>query len=158
MIARYLSLGAAAALAFSAVASAQTTPPMEEMAQPTRFSGIGLNVIDIEKAKAFYTEILGFKVALRIPGKDGSSYEYILSLDGTIAGGTLLVLTNHAPGEGSSSFGRLVLVVPDGRALAERVVAHGGTAEKIVDGTNFVRDPEGNLVELYQRPVASTAK
>jgi hypothetical protein len=39
--------------------------------------------------------------------------------------------------------------------MAERVVAAGyTTARPIVDGTNFVKDPDGYIIELYQRPAA----
>jgi len=53
---------------------------------------------------------------------------------------------------GASEFGNIVIVVPNGRAMAERVAAAGYPPEKIVDGTNFVRDPDGYRIELYQRP------
>lgn len=154
----YWALGVAVALACGSVVSAQTTAPLAEDVRPLRLSGMGLNVSDIEAAKDFYTEVLGLKVALRLPGVNGTTAEYLLSMDGTLTGGMLLVLTNHAREEGSTSYGRVILVVPDGHAMAERVVAHGGTAEKIVEGTNFVRDPEGNLIELYQRPAARPAQ
>ena len=151
-------LALAAALACGPALTAQTPPPMEDEVRPLRLSGMGLNVTDIEAAKDFYTQVVGLKVSLRIPGSNGGTAEYLLSLDGTISGGMLLVLTSHAPGDGSTSFGRIVLAVRDGRALAERIVANGGSAEKIGDGTNFVRDPEGNLIELYQRPAARPAE
>lgn len=120
-------------------------------------SGMGLNVKDIERQKAFYTDVLGYKVAARVPAKDGTAAEYLLGLTGSVASDTLLVLTAHAPQTGSTSFGRIVLVVPNGRSMAERVVAAGGKARAIVDGTNIVYDPEGNVIELYQRPKPKTA-
>ena len=57
----------------------------------------------------------------------------------------------------SSAIWRVVLV-PSGRKVAERVKANGGTianttaGANIVDGTNIVKDPDGYVIELYQRP------
>jgi hypothetical protein len=46
-----------------------------------------------------------------------------------------------------------VIVVPNGRKMAERVVAAGyKTPKPIVDGTNLIKDPDGYTIELYQRP------
>jgi catechol 2,3-dioxygenase-like lactoylglutathione lyase family enzyme len=51
----------------------------------------------------------------------------------------------------------LSVVLPSGRKMAERAVAAGyTTARPIVDGTNFVKDPDGYTIELYQRPAART--
>jgi len=55
---------------------------------------------------------------------------------------------------GATSFGRIVIVVPNGRKMAERVAANGGAAPNLRDGTNIVRDPDGYAIELYQRPAA----
>jgi hypothetical protein len=39
--------------------------------------------------------------------------------------------------------------------MAERVVAAGYKATRpIVDGTNFMKDPDGYTIELYRRPAA----
>ena len=147
-------LAAAMALSCAGCATAQALPPLAESERPLRMSGMGLNVDDLEAQKAFYTDVLGYKTVVRVPGPDGTAYEYILSMDGTLTGGALLVLTKHDRDAGSTSFGRIVLAVPDGRAMAERAVAGGATAENLRDGTNFIKDPEGNLIELYQRPAA----
>lgn len=40
----------------------------------------------------------------------------------------------------------------DPAARRERVAAAGYRPAKIVDGTNFVKDPDGYTIELYQRP------
>src|SRR5690606_20522556 len=126
-----MGLSALAVLTLAGPASAQSVPPLAEEARPIRMSGIGLNVKDIERQKQFYTQVLGFKVVARVPAKDGTAKEYLLGLTGSLTNDTLVVLTAHAPTAGSNSFGRVVLVVPNGRAMAERVVAGGGTARKI---------------------------
>ncbi len=154
---RLTAAAALCAATLTAQAHAQAGPPLTDDIRPMRMSGIGLNVTDIEKQKAFYTDVLGFKVIARVPAKDGTAREYLLGLTGSLTADTLIVLTAHAPTAGSTGFGRIVLVVPQGRKMAERIVAAGGKARNPVDGTNIVFDPEGNMIELYQRPAAAPA-
>ena len=154
-------LAAGAAIAIAAIlavpAAAQTVPPLADDVRPIRMSGMGLNVKDIERQKAFYTDVLGFKVIARIPAKDGTAAEYLLGLTGSLTSDTLLVLTARPPAAGSTSFGRIVLAMPNSRGMAERIVAGGGKVPKLTDGTNIAYDPEGNAIELYQRPVRKPA-
>jgi len=44
---------------------------------------------------------------------------------------------------GATEFGSITIVVPNGRKMAERVGAAGYPPARIVDGTNFVKDPDG---------------
>jgi catechol 2,3-dioxygenase-like lactoylglutathione lyase family enzyme len=80
--------------------------------------------------------------------------EYLLGMTGNTQGDTLIVLSQGEVAPDATKFGRIVLVVPDGRKMAERVAAAGYPPAKIVDGTNIVRDPDGYTIELYQRPAA----
>ncbi|MFC3079641.1 VOC family protein [Phenylobacterium terrae] len=144
----------AAALTLSAgAAPAQTSAPaIPDELKPIRAAGVGLNVADLERSKRFYTEVLGFKVAARVPAS-GEAVEYLLGLNGDLRGDTLVVLRKvEKVDPAAAGFGRLVLTVPDGRKLAERAAAAGYPPARIADGTNFVRDPDGYTVELYQRP------
>jgi catechol 2,3-dioxygenase-like lactoylglutathione lyase family enzyme len=150
---RGLMLGIAAGGVLSGAALAADLPPLTPETRPIRASGVGLNVSDIERSKAFYTEVLGFKVGARIPAQ-GPAKEYLLGLTGDIRADSLVVLTAAKPAPGATSFGRVVLVAPSGRALAERAAAAGFPPAKIVDGTNFIKDPDGYTIELYQRPAA----
>ncbi len=76
-------------------------------------------------------------------------------MTGNVRDDTLIVIRQGEVKPGATEFGNLVLVVPSGRKLAERVVAAGyRTTRDIVDGTNFVKDPDGYTIELYQRPAA----
>jgi catechol 2,3-dioxygenase-like lactoylglutathione lyase family enzyme len=143
-----LGLGLAVALVQNAQAA---PPPLTDDVRPTRASGVGLNVADIERSKDFYTQVLGFKIAARYPA-EGPALEYLLGMTGNRMTDTLVVLTAHAPQPGAQSFGRVILVVPSGRKMAERVAAAGYPPERIVDGTNMVKDPDGYMIELYQRP------
>ena len=153
------SLRAAALLIsfFAAAAIADTnpsTPALADDIKPIRVSGLGIKVSDLERSKKFYTEVLGLKVGAKVPAQ-GEPHEYLLGLTGKVREDTLIVIRKGEVKPGATDFGTITLVVPDGRKMAERVVAAGyQTARSIVDGTNFVRDPDGYLIELYQRPAA----
>jgi catechol 2,3-dioxygenase-like lactoylglutathione lyase family enzyme len=152
-------LVAVAALACLAAAPAVaqgpvTQPALADAERPIRISGLGIRVSELERSKAFYTEVLGLKVGARVPAQ-GEAHEYLLGMTGDIRADTLIVIRKGEVKPDASEFGNIVLVVPNGRAMAERVVAAGyQTARPIVDGTNFVRDPDGYMIELYQRPAA----
>ena len=76
-------------------------------------------------------------------------------LHGDIRADNLIVIRKGEIKPGMNEFGSISIVVPNGRAMAERAVAAGyQTARPIVDGTNFIRDPDGYIIELYQRPAA----
>lgn len=144
------------AFAFGAtqvLADAPVSAPPEDT-KPIRVSGLGIRVSDLERSRKFYTEILGLKVDARVPAQ-GEPYEYLLGLTGNIREDTLIVIRKGDVKPGATEFGSITIVVPSGRKMAERVVAAGyQNARPIVEGTNFVRDPDGYLIELYQRPSA----
>jgi catechol 2,3-dioxygenase-like lactoylglutathione lyase family enzyme len=145
-----LLLGVVATPAFAENAA----PPLADDVKPIRVSGPGIRVSDLERSKKFYTEVLGLKVGARVPAQ-GDAVEYLLGLTGKVREDTLIVIRKGEVKPGANEFGTITLVVPNGRKMAERVVAAGfQTARPIVDGTNFVRDPDGYMIELYQRPVA----
>lgn len=153
----------AAIAAFAAVplASAQTTPaipPLEDAVKPIRVSGVGIRVSDIERSKKFYTEVLGLKVGARVPAQ-GDVSEYLLGMTGDIRADNLIVIRKGEVKPGATEFGSISIVVPNGRAMAERAVAAGyKTARPIVDGANFIKDPDGYTIELYQRPAPAAPK
>ena len=129
------------------------TPPMPEDVKPIRMSGVGLVVSDLERSMKFYTEVLGYKVDSRVPAQ-GPAQEYLLGLTGNVREDNLVVLRQGPVQPGATTFGRIVIVVPSGRKMAERVAAAGYAPARIVDGTNIVKDPDGYTIELYQRPAA----
>jgi catechol 2,3-dioxygenase-like lactoylglutathione lyase family enzyme len=142
-------------VALSAFADTPDVPPETK---PIRVAGVGLRVSDLERSKRFYTEVLGLKVAARVPAQ-GEPIEYLLGLTGNIREDTLIVIRKGEVKPGASEFGSITLVVPNGRKMAERVAAAGhANARPIVDGTNFVRDPDGYMIELYQRPAPRPAQ
>ena len=143
-----------AALAVLLIAAAVEATAADDA--PIRVAGVGLRVSDLERSKKFYTEVLGLKIAARVPAQ-GEPREYLLSVTGKVREDTLIVIRQGEVKPGASEFGNVVLVVPNGRKAAERVVAAGyRTTRDIVDGTNFVKDPDGYTIELYQRPAAQS--
>jgi catechol 2,3-dioxygenase-like lactoylglutathione lyase family enzyme len=141
-------------LAIAAPAFGETTSALTDEVKPIRVSGLGIRVSDLERSKKFYTEVLGLKIGARVPAQ-GDAVEYLLGLTGKVREDTLIVIRKGEVKPGATEFGTITLVVPNGRKMAERVVAAGfQTARPIVDGTNFVRDPDGYMIELYQRPAA----
>jgi catechol 2,3-dioxygenase-like lactoylglutathione lyase family enzyme len=132
--------------------------PLADNIKPLRVSGLGIKVSDLERSKKFYTELLGLKVGAKVPAQ-GEAYEYLLGLSGNIREDTLIVIRKGEVKPGATEFGTITIVVPNGRAMAERAVAAGySNARPIVDGTNFIRDPDGYLIELYQRPAPKPAQ
>ncbi|HEX5005693.1 MAG TPA: VOC family protein [Hyphomonadaceae bacterium] len=153
LIATALVCGLAAAVA-GAQTAPKAVPALTEETKPIRISGLGIRVSDLERSKTFYTEVLGLKVGSRVPAQ-GEAVEYLLGMTGNIREDTLIVIRKGDVKPGASEFGNIVIVVPNGRAMAERVVAAGYTTTRpIQDGTNFVKDPDGYTIELYQRPAA----
>ena len=158
MIHRFSLAAAIAAACLTSTALAQTpttapttAPALPDEIKPIRISGVGLRVSDLERSKKFYTEVLGLKVNAKVPAQ-GEAVEYLLGLTGDIRADTLIVIRKGEIVPGATEFGNIVIVVPDGRKMAERVAAAGYPPAKIVEGTNIIRDPDGYKIELYQRP------
>jgi catechol 2,3-dioxygenase-like lactoylglutathione lyase family enzyme len=128
--------------------------PLTDDTKPIRISGLGIRVSDLERSKKFYTEVLGLKVGAKVPAQ-GEAVEYLLGMTGDIRADTLIVIRKGEVKPGATEFGNLVIVVPNGRKMAERVAAAGYPPARIVDGTNLIRDPDGYTIELYQRPAAA---
>jgi catechol 2,3-dioxygenase-like lactoylglutathione lyase family enzyme len=152
---KYRSLFLIAALgALSLSWASDVIAPLTDDIKPIRMSGLGIRVSDLERSKKFYTEVLGLKVGARVPAQ-GDASEYLLGMTGNIREDNLIVIRKGDVKPGATEFGSITIVVPNGRKMAERVVAMGyQTARPIVDGTNFIRDPDGYMIELYQRPAA----
>jgi catechol 2,3-dioxygenase-like lactoylglutathione lyase family enzyme len=151
---RRIFAGIVGAGLFASLVMAQAPPPLPDDVKPIRVSGLGIKVSDLERSKKFYTEVLGLKIGAKVPAQ-GEAVEYLLGMTGDIRADTLIVIRKGEVKPGATDFGTITIVVPSGRKMAERVVAAGyTTARPIVDGTNFVKDPDGYTVELYQRPAA----
>jgi catechol 2,3-dioxygenase-like lactoylglutathione lyase family enzyme len=144
---------------FAVAARAQTPAPgvaaMPEEVKPIRVAGLGIRVSDLERSRKFYTEVLGLKVDAKVPAQ-GEPDEYLLGMTGDVRADTLIVIRKGEIKPGATEFGRIIIVVPNARKMAERVAAAGYPPARVVDGTNFVKDPDGYTIELFQRPSAAT--
>lgn len=124
---------------------------MPDDVKPIRVAGLGIRVSDLERSRKFYTEVLGLKVDAKVPAQ-GEPVEYLLGMTGDVRADTLIVIRKGEIKPGATDFGSITVVVPNARKMAERVAAAGYPPARIVDGTNFVKDPDGYTIELYQRP------
>jgi catechol 2,3-dioxygenase-like lactoylglutathione lyase family enzyme len=97
------------------------------------------------------------KVDAKVPATGGPVVEYLLGMTGNTQADTLVVIRQGVVQPGATGFGRIVIVVPSGRKMAERVKAAGYPVANIVDGTNVITDPDGYKIELYQRPAPRPA-
>lgn len=156
---RHLILWSAALLAsfFAVPAPAQTRASdgasIPDEVKPIRVAGLGIRVSDLERSRKFYTEVLGLKVDAKVPA-EGEPVEYLLGMTGDVRADTLIVIRKGEIKPGATEFGSITIVVPNGRKMAERVAAAGYPPARIVEGTNFVKDPDGYTIELYQRPAS----
>ena len=131
------------------------------------YNHTGQVVTDLERAKRFYVEVLGFRPWYEISPPDdavaklcclepplGVTASY-LTLDGFV----LELMHHSAPGAGAPFRARsmaepglthLSISVDDVRATATRATEYGGqiVEESDVGVALFVRDPDGQLLEL----------
>jgi len=126
----------------------------------TRIGHVHLTVSDLDRALAFYRDVLGFEVTTTY-GRDAvflsaGGYHHHIGLN-TWAG-------RGAPGPppGTTGLYHFAILYPDRAALAaavrrvlERGVPLEGASDHGVSEAVYLRDPDGNGVELYRdRPEA----
>lgn len=125
------------------------------------FALAGVDVVDMQKAAAFYTGVLGMR-RIFSSGRPGDAVQEVgLGFGPPGARETMVVLIHHADGAPPLHPAKLVFQVPDARAMIERVRAagypvvsepHGGAGAPIT--TAMARDAEGTLIEFFQLPAA----
>jgi len=115
----------------------------------TRLHAVTIHIRDIQKARAFYRDVLGFP-EIKFDEKTGRA---VFALPGT---STLLTMHVQAPGEEGREPGTVSGVIfghPDPAAACEEIQRRGGTVTvpaKVIDdpGGKFVRaviaEPDGN--------------
>jgi catechol 2,3-dioxygenase len=126
----------------------------------TRIGHVHLTVADLERALAFYRDVLGFEVTTRY-GRDAvflsaGGYHHHVGLNTWAGRGA------PPPPAGSTGLYHFAILFPDRPSLARavrRVLDHGvpleGAADHGVSEAIYLRDPDGNGVELYRdRPDA----
>jgi catechol 2,3-dioxygenase len=121
----------------------------------TRIGHIHLTVSDLERALGFYRDALGFDVTSRY-GRDAvflsaGGYHHHIGLNTWAGRGA------PQPAEGTTGLYHFAILYPDRRTLARavrRVLDHGvqleGAADHGVSEAIYLRDPDGNGIELYR--------
>ena len=120
----------------------------------TRIGHVHLKVADLDRALAFYRDVLGFEVTQRY-GPDAvflsaGGYHHHIALNTWESRG------GSPPPPGSTGLFHLAILYPTRAALADalrRVTAAGipldGASDHGVSQALYLRDPDGNGVELY---------
>lgn len=120
----------------------------------TRIGHVHLKVADLERAIAFYRDVLGFEVTMRY-GKQAAflsagGYHHHIGLNTWESAGAT------PPPPGHTGLYHTAFLYPDRAALAavlHRVLAAGlsldGAADHAVSEAIYLRDPDQNGVELY---------
>jgi catechol 2,3-dioxygenase-like lactoylglutathione lyase family enzyme len=118
--------------------------------------GVGLNVADLRRSEHFYTEVIGLKVAVRVP-TDEAPKEIVLCVSGSLTGGDPFLVLADLGGRlepGRQGFGRVILNTTDAAAIAGRATSAGFAARSLSQPGErpvyFLTDPDGYQVELYQ--------
>ncbi len=144
-------IGAAMAAGLTLGIGAATAAPPASLA-PAHISGPGVNVLDLEAARAWYIDKLGM-TQVRSYDRGGKPFEYVLNFnDGPERAVLVLALSARRP-PGPNLNSRLILQVPDARGLAAHLKTVGVDAREVVpDVAYFIADPEGNPIELYTPP------
>lgn len=126
-----------------------TIPPQ------THIGHVHLTVSDLDRALAFYRDVLGFEVTMRY-GRDAvflsaGGYHHHLGLNTWAGRGA------PAPPPGTTGLYHFAILYPDRPALAaalRRLIEHGvpleGASDHGVSEALYLRDPDGNGVELYR--------
>lgn len=120
-----------------------------------RIGHVHLKVADLERALAFYRDVLGFELQQRFgPGAaflSAGGYHHHLGLNVWESRG------GAPPPRGTTGLYHLAILYPTRASLADalrRLVAAGipleGAADHGVSEALYLRDPDGNGVELYR--------
>jgi catechol 2,3-dioxygenase len=120
----------------------------------TRIGHVHLKVADLERALGFYCGVLGFTLTQR--GGDAAfvsagGYHHHIGLN------TWESRNGQPPAPGTTGLYHVAILYPDRAALADalrRLVATGipleGASDHGVSEALYLRDPDGNGVELYR--------
>ena len=120
----------------------------------TRIGHVHLRVADLPRALAFYHGVLGFEVTLRVGNSaaflSAGGYHHHIGLN------TWESLGGSPPPQGSTGLYHLAVLYPTRAALADALerlstagIALDGAADHGVSDALYLRDPDGNGVELY---------
>lgn len=142
---------ALAATGWMAAGAALAEPPAE--LRPAHVAGAGLNVMDLEGQKAWYMTKLGLSVTNTIKAPDGSPREYVMGYGEGPTAAIIALLKSPQRQPGPNAMGRLILLTPNAKALADWLKTQGVESRQVIANVAyFITDPEGNAVELYTPP------
>lgn len=121
----------------------------------TRIGHVHLKVADLERAIAFYRDVLGFEVTQRHGTQaaflSAGGYHHHIGLN------TWESMGGSPPPGGTTGLYHVAILYPTRAALADalrRVLAAGipidGASDHGVSEAIYLRDPDGNGVELYR--------
>lgn len=137
-----------------------SAPPPRPVHPAVRVGHVHLKVADLDRAVGFYAGVLGFEVTQRYGTGavflSAGGYHHHIGLNTWESRGA------PPPPPGHTGLYHVAFLYPDRRSLAEavaRVLAAGipleGAADHGVSEAVYLRDPDGNGVELYRdRPEA----
>jgi diguanylate cyclase (GGDEF)-like protein len=100
-------------------------------------------VEDVERALAFYRDLLGLPQSKTFPAEDGSLRSAWLDASGVVV---MLEKSLRGAGPADGSGHVLALAIPDLGAFEERLAGAGVAVEDRTAHTLFVRDPDGHRV------------
>ncbi|HEY6785363.1 MAG TPA: VOC family protein [Gemmatimonadales bacterium] len=121
----------------------------------TRIGHVHLTVANLDRALAFYRDVLGFEVTTRY-GREAvflsaGGYHHHVALNTWAGEGA------PAPAPGTTGLYHFAILYPDRKALAralKNVLDNGivleGASDHGVSEAIYLRDPDGNGVELYR--------
>jgi catechol 2,3-dioxygenase len=119
-----------------------------------RIGHVHLKVADLEKALAFYCGVLGFELTLRYGTQaafvSAGGYHHHIGLNTWESRG------GKAPPPGTTGLYHVAILYPDRATLADalrRLIQHqiplDGASDHGVSEALYLRDPDGNGIELY---------
>ena len=128
--------------------------PVSEPVDPrTEIGHVHLKVSNLDRAVAFYGDVLGFEIQQRMPGAaflSAGGYHHHIGLNTWESEG------GSPPGPGSTGLFHFAVRYPDRAALAtalrrllEAGVLLDGASDHGVSEALYLRDPDGNGLELY---------
>ncbi len=137
------------------MANTTEAPPARPISASARIGHVHLKVADLDRALGFYVGVLGFRITQRLGNQaafvSAGGYHHHIGLNTWESqGGT-------APPPGSTGLYHVAILYPDRAELADalqRLIAAGvpldGASDHGVSEALYLRDPDGNGVELYR--------
>ena len=129
-----------------------------ELHPDVRIGHVHLRVADLERATAFYRDVLGFDVIAYGPdfGLPGAAFLSAGGYHHHIGLNTWSSEGGSPPSEGHTGLYHFAVLYPDRRELAravERLTGHGypigGAEDHGATVSVYLSDPDGNGIELY---------